>query len=111
MRLCVVVPCYNEEKRLRIDDFSTFIAANSIDFLFVNDGSNDDTQNVLERVMSSNPDKVSIHSMAQNSGKSEAIRSGINLATATDNYDFVGFFDSDLATPLYELQNDNGYKN
>lgn len=104
MKVCIVVPCYNEEERLNVDEFVNYSIQNSIDFLFVNDGSSDKTQEVLEN-MSSKSERISVYSMPNNSGKAEAVRTGMLKAAKTDKYDFIGFLDSDLATPLYEIDN------
>ena len=44
----IVVPCYNEAARLRLPDFRDWIETNErTTFLFVNDGSADDTARLL----------------------------------------------------------------
>ena len=96
----IVVPCYNEEKRL---DRASFLAfqnpLHSIKFLFVNDGSTDNTLQLLESLRMSNSDKFSVLSLPQNQGKAEAVRQGI-MTAFDSNPDYVGFWDADLATPL-----------
>ncbi|MFN5460298.1 MAG: glycosyltransferase, partial [Bacteroidota bacterium] len=42
-KVCVVIPCFNEQDRLPINDFIEFYKKNDIHFLFVNDGSTDNT--------------------------------------------------------------------
>ena len=47
----IVIPCYNEANRLRLDAFGEQLAADSkIDFLFVDDGSEDNTLEVLQHL-------------------------------------------------------------
>ena len=41
--------------------------------------------------------------LAQNSGKGEAVRQGVNHVAAMQRFAFVGYWDADLATPLSEL--------
>jgi glycosyltransferase involved in cell wall biosynthesis len=98
-RLLLVVPCYNEEKRLDVAAFRAFDAA---DFLFVNDGSRDGTLRVLESLRASDPRRFSILDLERNSGKAEAVRRGI-LAAIERKPEFTGFWDADLATPLSEV--------
>ena len=44
----IVVPCFNEASRLAVEQFETFIQVHpDLRFLFVNDGSSDDTLEVL----------------------------------------------------------------
>ena len=96
----IVVPCYNEEKRLDRASFLAFRhSLHNIKFLFVNDGSTDNTLQLLELLRTSNSDRFSVLSLPQNQGKAEAVRQGIMAALdSTPNY--VGFWDADLATPL-----------
>jgi len=96
----IVVPCYNEEKRLDRASFQAFKnPSHAIKFLFVNDGSRDNTLQLLESLRMSNSDRFSVLSLTQNQGKAEAVRQGI--MTALDSKpDYVGFWDADLATPL-----------
>ena len=99
VRVTIVVPCYNEELRLRVDEFRIFPGA---DFLFVNDGSRDGTLGLLESLRDSDPSRFSVLDLEKNSGKAEAVRRGI-LAAMERKPDIVGFWDADLATPLKEI--------
>lgn len=96
----IVIPCYNEEKRLNTDAFIRFVADNrNVDFIFVNDGSADHTGELLERLGAQCPERIRVHHLAQNSGKAEAVRTGLRLAAAGPAA-LVGYWDADLATPL-----------
>lgn len=101
---CVlVVPCYNEEKRLPTGEFETFRHHfSNVHFLFVNDGSHDGTQSLLEALKNSAPESFDVVMLDRNRGKAEAIRLGIREAIARKT-DFVGYWDADLATPLNEV--------
>jgi dolichyl-phosphate beta-glucosyltransferase len=96
----LIVPCFNEAERLRADDFLEF-ARGWTDgrFLFVNDGSSDDTADVLARLCARLPDSLETISLPENRGKAEAVRQGAQHAFAS-NPAAVGFWDADLATPL-----------
>ena len=77
----VVVPCYNEAKRLNmraIQDFGR--RAESIELLFVNDGSRDETLELVEHLHSCNPHRFSFVHLAKNVGKAEAVRQGVLTA-------------------------------
>src|ERR1700679_3325443 len=97
---CIVVPCYNEEKRLRGADFVDFIQQNSnISFLFVNDGSTDKTIQMLESLCAGNDDRLYFLDIQPKGGKAEAVRRGLLNAIDKMRPSFVGFWDADLATP------------
>ncbi len=98
-RVVIVVPCYNEARRLPVSQFRQHIECSATHFLFVDDGSRDGTIEVLSGLRAGLEDRVAILPMPQNRGKGEAVRCGIEKALAAAP-DFVGYWDADLATPL-----------
>lgn len=111
--LAVIVPCFNEHKRLNASAFTEFIKANNaFTFFFVNDGSTDGTKVVLETIFERNPNQVHLVHLQENTGKGEAIRQGI-IASSKMAFDYTAFIDADLSTPatefirLYQLLNIN----
>ena len=101
----IVVPCYNEEKRLPTHAFLQFTSdqAKRVHFTFVNDGSTDGTLRVIENLASQRPSKISVHHLSKNVGKAEAVRKGMLHVLNNNNLtekDFIAFWDADLATPL-----------
>lgn len=96
----VVVPCYDEERRLNVERFRAFLAGESdVKLLFVDDGSRDDTYGVLSRLAAEFPERAGVLRLAENRGKAEAVRQGMLTALAAEPR-FVGYWDADLATPL-----------
>jgi glycosyltransferase involved in cell wall biosynthesis len=96
----VVIPCYNEAARLDVTAFRDFARRESgIRFLFVNDGSTDETQSVLEELTVGAGDAFEVLSLHTNRGKAEAVRQGV-LEACRRGADFIGYWDADLATPL-----------
>lgn len=96
----IVVPCYNEEKRLDVARFNKFTSSrHNITFLFVDDGSADGTTRLLESLKMSDSTKFAVLSLPQNRGKAEAVRQGV-LAAIDSHPDYIGYWDADLATPL-----------
>ncbi len=103
-RAIVVVPCYNEARRLNmraIQDFGR--RTESAELLFVNDGSRDETLELLEHLNTTNPRRFSFLHLAANRGKAEAVRQGMLMAIRA-GADYVGFWDADLATPLLDIE-------
>jgi glycosyltransferase involved in cell wall biosynthesis len=99
----IVIPCYNEEKRLPLDNYTQFLSGSSANILFVDDGSSDQTLKVLENLQESFPDQVRILHLHINMGKAEAVRRGILEVKNIDHADIVGFMDADLSTPFEEI--------
>lgn len=103
-RTVLVVPCYDEEKRLDVAAFQNFsLPGHTTEFLFVNDGSRDKTLAKLQSLAASDPSRFSVLNLDRNRGKAEAVRLGILSAMERAGVDYVGFWDADLATPLSEL--------
>jgi dolichyl-phosphate beta-glucosyltransferase len=102
-RLALVIPCYDEEHRLPVDELRRFVAPGlELELVLVNDGSRDGTLQLLEKLHDEDPQRFTVVNLAQNSGKAEAVRQGI-LAALEKKPDYTGFWDADLATPLNEL--------
>jgi glycosyltransferase involved in cell wall biosynthesis len=96
----IIIPCYNEGKRFDLASFKAFKnSSHSIAFLLVNDGSTDNTLQLLQSLSSSEPTKFTVLNLAENRGKAEAVRQGYLLASES-HPDYIGFWDADLATPL-----------
>jgi glycosyltransferase involved in cell wall biosynthesis len=102
--VAIVVPCYNEGSRLPIAQFESYLDQNNFVFVFVDDGSSDNTREVLTRMQKGRDERVVVLPRTENQGKAEAVRHGI-LHALDRGVDYVGFWDADLATPLYEVGN------
>jgi glycosyltransferase involved in cell wall biosynthesis len=95
----IVVPCYNEAKRLDGAEFRRFAATQEgISFCFVNDGSTDETAAVLRDLCTTSP-RFLMLDLPRNGGKAEAVRRGV-LHALSLGPELVGYWDADLATPL-----------
>src|SRR3954451_4362879 len=96
----VVVPCFNEAARLQPQAFGDFLDQSAnVTFVFVDDGSTDDTPLILERLRQQYPRQVSTLRLSANVGKGEAVRRGMSVALRRQPA-AVGYLDADLATPL-----------
>ncbi len=102
--LTVVVPCYNEEASLSYlsetltklkDESATRF---SLSFVFVNDGSTDATENILQSLFGQNPDsKIIAHT--ENRGIGQAIITGFSQAET----EFVAVIDADCTFDPLQL--------
>ena len=102
----LVVPCYNEERRLNFAEFEKW-ASEDLQFLFFDDGSTDETASLISQYIENRP-FMYFEKGVKNLGKAEAVRSGVLTAKNLPVYgrlDWIGFWDADLATPLFEVSN------
>lgn len=112
--LSIVIPSFNESKSLnelflRIDNI---VKKNSIraQLILVDDGSTDNTENVVSSFKAKNIEKITYIKFRKNSGKSEALLQGVKNA----EYDLICTLDADLQDQPEEIINlinklDEGY--
>lgn len=98
-KISVLVPCYNEEKSLPRFYSELVFIVDSIpeynwEFLFVNDGSNDNTINVIKFMRLSDA-RISYVDLSRNFGKENAMLAGFDYATG----DCIIIMDADLQDP------------
>jgi CheY-like chemotaxis protein len=100
----VVIPCYNEGKRLRSKKFTDYIDKNSgYHLCFVNDGSTDKTLKVLKKLRKGREDFITVYDCEKNGGKAEAVRQGMLYMVQQEDLDYIGFLDADLSTNLSDF--------
>lgn len=104
-KIAVVVPCYNEMEAIPIfyeeickiaDEMKKYV---KFEFIFVNDGSSDDTLNVF-RTLANQDKRVRYVSFSRNFGKEAAMLAGLERSTG----DFITIMDVDLQDPPYLLK-------
>lgn len=101
-KLLCIIPFYNEESRFSSTTYDAlFVDYHEVNFLLVNDKSTDSTLEILT-LLATKYSNVDVLSLNNNVGKAEAIRSGI-LQTSLNDYDFIGYLDADMATPISEF--------
>ncbi|PTM10077.1 MAG: glycosyl transferase family 2 [Bacteroidetes bacterium] len=108
MKTCIVIPLYNESSRFDTKAFKLFVLNNDIQFCLVNDGSNDETKQIIED-LSNSINGVYALNIEKNKGKAEAVRLGVNYVIEHLNCNAVGYYDADFATPLIELRKLNTF--
>jgi glycosyltransferase involved in cell wall biosynthesis len=100
-KTAIIVPCYNESKRLKINVFENYLGEETnVFFIFVNDGSTDDTLELINQLHSIAPSQVLCKSLDKNKGKAEAVRQGFLMAFEL-GFQNIGYWDADLSTPLH----------
>ena len=92
----MIVPCFNESDVLELFYNEVTPIMQSLDgydysFIFVNDGSRDDTLKIIKSLAGKDP-KVKYISFSRNFGKEAAMLSGLRYSSA----DYVGILDADL---------------
>lgn len=98
----VVVPCYNEQERLKEGNFRPLLAREGVELLFVDDGSTDQTAALLRTIQRQGAPRVHVLEQPQNGGKAEAVRRGM-LRALELNAGVVGYMDADASTPASEM--------
>ncbi|GAA3629604.1 glycosyltransferase [Flavivirga jejuensis] len=100
----VVIPCYNEEKRLLSKEFFDFVDSNlGYHLCFVNDGSTDNTLEVLNDLCKNREANISVFNCEKNGGKGEAVRQGILHLAKDEQLDYIGYLDADLSTDFRDF--------
>ena len=98
-KITIIVPCYNEQEALplfykEITKVSKKMKKVDFEYLFINDGSKDNTLSVLKDLAKKDK-KVRFISFSRNFGKEAAMYAGFENATG----DYVSVMDADLQDP------------
>ena len=71
----IVVPCFNEADRLKVDVFAEFVCdVDDVELIFVDDGSSDSTLQSAQTVSDKAGSSVSVLRLEENCGKAECVR-------------------------------------
>ena len=94
--LSIVVPCFNEEKTVKIfsKEINKTLNEHNFEIIFINDGSGDNTLNNIKKLADENSN-IKYISFSRNFGKESAIYAGLKNATG----DLVCVMDVDLQHP------------
>lgn len=92
----IVVPVYNEQFRLDFSYFSRLGDLTSVQFVFVDDGSSDDTASGIRGFIQGKLN-FSLIQLSENVGKANAIRVGWLHLNKVADFTFLGFLDADGA--------------
>jgi len=97
-KISIIIPCYNEEQAIpyfykEINKVSKDIKA-SFEFIFVNDGSKDNTIGILKKY-SKKDKRVKYLNFSRNFGKEAAMYAGLEYSSG----DYIAIMDADLQDP------------
>ena len=98
-KLSFIIPCYNEEESLpvlydRLNSVSNEIKDYDTEFIFINDGSKDKTEEIIIQ-LNNNDKRVKLFSFSRNFGHQAAVSCGIHNC----NSDLAVIIDADLQDP------------
>jgi glycosyltransferase involved in cell wall biosynthesis len=103
MKLSITIPCYNEGEVIQetnnrlitlISGFLTKKLINDYEIIYINDGSKDNTLNILKQ-LSTNNKNIKVLSFSGNFGHQAALTAGLHYASG----DVVVSMDADLQDP------------
>ncbi|MCT0017336.1 glycosyltransferase [Lactococcus lactis subsp. lactis] len=112
-KISIIIPCFNEEETLlkfkeELDQVCEQIPA-SFEYIFIDDGSTDNTLKILKKFNQNNESKHHYLSFSRNFGKESSMYAGFLEATG----DYIAILDADLQDPpellitMWQMLNEN----
>ncbi len=101
-KVALIIPCYNEEKRIQKDLVISLLDTTAADVYLANDGSTDKTLKVISNITEGYENRCFILNYKSNKGKATTIYNAVNEVLKR-NYTHIGYFDADFATPPKEI--------
>lgn len=96
MKISLIIPCYNEQDNIaefhRIATETFSFSNYEYEFTFINDGSKDNTLNILKKLYEKDTKHVNVVSFSRNFGKESAIYAGLKNVSG----DYITIIDADL---------------
>ena len=107
--LAIVIPCYNEANRLPVRSYESFLNKTpDVSIFFINDGSTDETGQLIHEMVMEFNGQVHLISFKKNKGKGNAVFEGFHFVLNNHDFKKIAYLDADLATSLeecYQLTN------
>ena len=108
MQISVVIPLFNEAESLpelmqwidRVMQTHNY----SYEVIMVDDGSKDNTLEILNELAAEHEERISVFNCEKNGGKAEAVRLGMLHLSKIQQFDYIGFLDADLSTNFDDFQ-------
>lgn len=101
LKYYILIPVFNEQKTIQQVVSELSFNYPEIHILIINDGSTDNTYEILDKINYSN---LQIVHLELNQGKGNALRVGLNILSNLQNESVVIFMDADLEIPGLELK-------
>lgn len=102
MKISIVIPAYNEEEKIgkTLEEILKYLKNRdySYELIVIDDGSIDNTLSIVKGFIRKNKN-IRLLRNSKNKGKGYSVKKGIMSA----KYPFILFSDSDLSTPILEL--------
>jgi glycosyltransferase involved in cell wall biosynthesis len=99
IQTALIIPCFNEERRISTEYFEELIKLPNLTLIFVNDGSTDSTLQTLSQFVKCQ--NVKILNLEKNVGKAAAIKFGVQ--NVRNDFQFFGFLDADGAFAIEDI--------
>lgn len=96
MKLSLIIPCYNEQENVKLFYQETINIlkeyVNDMEWIFINDGSKDNTIGVLKNIYEESPYNIKVINFSRNFGKEAALLAGLKESQG----DYVSIIDADM---------------
>ncbi len=103
-KIAIIIPCYNEEKRIEQVNIDYLVNHTSASIYFANDGSTDNTIGIINDFAIKHKERCFVLDYQKNEGKAQTIFKAVNHINQSGNYIYIGYFDADFSTPAHELK-------
>ncbi len=103
-KFSIIIPCYNEASNIPeiISQIEILCNQQSFEFIFVNNGSTDESEEILSSTLSEN---IKVIHLPQNAGYGGGIKAGIQQARGQ----FIGWIHADLQYSLIDSLSSLGF--
>ncbi len=102
-KIAIVIPCYNEEKRLNSEHIHYLVETTSLNIYLANDGSSDNTKILIDQLQDKYTGRCFAVQYQANEGKANTVYKAVNELVQSGQYDYIGYFDADFSTPPSEI--------
>lgn len=99
MKTGIIISCYNEANKLDTTAFNGF-TSQDYHICFVNNGSSDNTLEVLKSVKAQAPKNISIVNVKNHSIEDVAVQKGVKYLGKKEDVAYVGFVKANLSANL-----------